>query len=236
MTRILRFEQLAKLAIWNNSQNAINKARAAKTIKARAARIAKVARAAKQQAPNPAPKVELFGTNLIEPLVGWKVWHLRDGRLWSQVYGSHVWQPMQPLHAKCCRGQFHCKQPPTAECTCGIYARNDFRQVVEFLNHGEACGAVLGWGRYVRGYDGWRAEYCYPARLLIARHSLGDLDKLKDYRVPIYVMEPMRLYDPREDGYEYWQDEADWSFGTTEISHAPQDKEGSGAAGRDPEN
>lgn len=168
----------------------------------------------------PRPIVEPFETNLMEPLVGWRAWHVKNGRLTSLFQGVEFWLPEKPFHARCVPKI--CAHCPTMNHTCGIYAKNNFGQVREFLAHGEACGIVLGWGRYVRGVDGWRSEFAYPARILIARDSLHDLEKLKDYHVPLYVMEPMRLYDPSEDGYEYWNNEEDWSFGTSAESHAQE--------------
>lgn len=174
----------------------------------------------------PQPKPDPFQVNLVQPLVGWKAWHIRKGRLHSQLRGG-LWVPGRPFQAVCRFAK--CLRTPGANCTCGIYATNDFQQVREFLNTGEACGVVLGWGRYIRAENGWRCEYAYPARILIARDSLHDLEKLKEYRVPLYVMEPLRLYDPKEDGYEYWKDEEDWSFGTSAEPSAAQDQD----AGRD---
>lgn len=166
----------------------------------------------------PRIKSEPFETNLMEPLVGWRVWKIAHGRLTSMYQHVEPWPPDEPYRAKCFERR--CVESPTRNHTCGLYAKNDFRQVREFLHDGEACGVVLGWGRYVRGVDGWRSEFAYPARILIARDSLRDLEKLKDYHVPLYVMEPMRLYDPAEDGYEYWQNEEDWNFGAGAESHA----------------
>jgi hypothetical protein len=167
----------------------------------------------------PQPIAEAFETNLMEPLVGWKAWHIRDGRLVSQLRDT-PWFPEEPFQATCPSAK--CVHSPTTHCSCGVYAKNNFGEVREFLGDGEACGVVLGWGRYVRGTDGWRSEFAYPARILIARDSLRDLDKLKEYRVPLYVMEPMRLYDPAEDGYEYWNNEENWDFRTSAESHAQE--------------
>lgn len=170
--------------------------------------------------PKPKAKPNPFETNLMEPLVGWKTWHIVDGRLCSQIYRRGSWPPGEPFEANC--GDRCCALSPALDCSCGIYARSEFKDVIEFLSEGEACGLVLGWGRYIRGAEGWRAQFAYPARILISRDSLRHMDKLKDYRVPLYVMEPMRIYDPLEDGYEYWDHEADWGFGANRESSAEE--------------
>jgi hypothetical protein len=207
-------------------------ARAAVALQAETKRmLARLDKVAKPKRPPRPPKLkpidEPFETNLMEPLVGWKTWLIRNGLLHSQLR-SGVWPPGKPFQAMC--KERKCVHPPTTTHTCGIYARDKFLGVREFLDAGEACGIVLGWGRYVRGVDGWRSEFAYPARILIARDSLGDLEKLKEYRVPLYVMEPMRLYDPAEDGYEYWDNEADWGFGANTKPNAQE------VAGRDEKN
>jgi hypothetical protein len=223
MKRIMRFIG-NKITPENLVYGSAQEARAAadlqaetKRMLARPAKIAKPKR--KSRPPKPRPIVEPFETNLVEPLVGWKGWNIRHGLLVSQLRNT-IWKPGEPFQAKCTERK--CGQCPTTEHTCGIYARSDFLGVREFLEDGEACGIVLGWGRYVRGEEGWRSEFAYPARILIARDSLRDLERLKEYRVPLYVMEPMRLYDPAEDGYEYWDNEADWGFGASAKSNAQE--------------
>ena len=202
-------------------------ARAAVALQAETKRmLARLDKVAKPKRPPRPPKLkpidEPFETNLMEPLVGWKVWKIVKGVLHSQLR-SGVWPPGKPFQAMCMERK--CVHPPTTTHTCGIYARSEFQGVREFLSEGEACGIVLGWGRYVRGMEGWRCEFAYPARILIARDSLADLEKLKEYRVPLYVMEPMRLYDPAEDGYECCQYEQCDQWDTMKLGETPSEEE-----------
>lgn len=138
--------------------------------------------------------------------------------------GSVRWLPDVPLMATCKNAFRKHKGPcPSARCACGIYAADTYNHITEFEGPEAVAGEVLGWGRYVRGEQGWRAQYVYPSRFLINRDSLHLLPTLMKYHVPIYCWEPKRIYDPREDGYEHWKNEEDWNFGTAAKPNAYED-------------
>lgn len=171
--------------------------------------------------PKQPPKEEPFETNLTEPLIGWRTWNLANGKLASLYHQERPWEPDVPFHATC--REEKCTESPTTFHTCGIYATDAYAGIRDYEGESEVIGMVLGWGRYVRGGDGWRAEYAYPAKFLIGREQIGLVDDLKKYHVPIYIWEPMRMYDPKEDGYEYWNHEENWNFGAGSESDASED-------------
>jgi hypothetical protein len=64
-------------------------------------------------------------------------------------------------------------------------------------------GEVYGWGRYIRGDEGWRSQYQYPKAFHLPVDAAPEmLEGLKKYHVPIYVEQPQLLYNPAEEGYE----------------------------------
>ena len=172
--------------------------------------------------PKPRPKAERFETNLTEALVGWKAWNVVGGFLQSTVFGHMIWKPDEPMVAKCAN-RAHKTIAPKQSCTCGIYAADTYNHITEFEGGNAVAGEVLGWGRYVRGEHGWRAQYVYPSRFLINRDSLHLLPSLMKYHVPIFCWEPKRIYDPREDGYQCDQGD-EWNFTTSRDETASEDE------------
>ncbi len=138
-----------------------------------------------------------FEVNMMECLVGWKSWSLTQGKslpILSPTYPVH-WPPGEALVANCHHG---CKETPNQNCACGIYAVDSRK---EALKYGEFMGEVYGWGRYVRGDKGWRAQKAYPKSFYLEPGQESLIDVLKVYRVPIFIRDPLRVYDPEEDGY-----------------------------------
>jgi hypothetical protein len=170
--------------------------------------------------PKPEMIEEPFETNLTEPLIGWRTWNFEDGSLRSLV-NEAVWVPDTPFHAIC--PQAACVHSPTQKHSCGIYARNSQEELGDYREDGKISGLVLGWGRYVRATDGWRSEFAYPVKFLLEQDQIEYLDDLKKYHVPIYILKPMRLYDPQEDGYEYWRNQEDWHFRASSEPYAEED-------------
>jgi len=164
----------------------------------------------------PAPEAD-FEVNMMEALVGWKGWNVRrvvkDGvdygqMLWTHSY-EHIWPVDNPLEAKCT--QCGCPQPvPRIGCTCGIYAADER---TEARKYGTIFGQIYGWGRYVRGSAGWRAQYCYPKMFLLREEQADLIEPLKAYHCKIYVETPTKMYDPVEDGYESQggNEDANWN-------------------------
>lgn len=120
----------------------------------------------------------------VVPLVGFREWTVahepsRPPRLLS-LFHPTSWPHDRPFTAMCLRPVTWPYRPvqqphhgvPDEDCQCGIYA---FRQPeFESLNGApgpKVRGVVMGWGRYVLGALGWRAQY---ARL-VALLDLADL-------------------------------------------------------------
>lgn len=185
------------------------------------ARTTVVKRPKRPKVAKPKPTI-VFEVNLTEALVGWKAWEVVDGFLTSTVRENVVWHPDQPLVAKC-ENRAHKGAAPHPHCGCGIYAADSYHNITEFEGPEAVAGEVLGWGRYIRGEFGWRAEYVYPSKLLINRDSMHLIPVLMKYHVPIYCWTPQRIYDPTEDGYGHWKNEENWDFRTAPGSHAEED-------------
>ena len=106
-----------------------------------------------------------------EPLVGWRLWHVRDGRLlsWSQ---DAEWPAGRRLEASCRRLlRRSCTDAPGAGHACGIYAVRTRDAAVRLLDDlpplaaPVAVGRVSLWGRVFENVGGWRAQYAYPYAL-----------------------------------------------------------------------
>lgn len=138
-----------------------------------------------------------FQVNMMEALVGWKGWTVSGRGYLASVYNT-AWFPEKAVEARCPDGK--CESSPAESCGCGIYAADS----VWGAQHGQnqILGQIYGWGRYIRGDQGWRAEWAYPKMFLIEKEQMQHLEMLKQYRVPIFVNQPLKLYGPEEDGYE----------------------------------
>lgn len=135
--------------------------------------------------------------NMMEPLVGWKGWNFRDvkGESFLVTNSDFVWNPNVQAEATCTKG---CSDdsPPGETCTCGIYAADDRNAAYQGIQ-----GEIYGWGRYIRGDAGWRAQYAYPKNFYISDSQMQYFEFLKTFHVPIFIMQPMRMYSPEDDGY-----------------------------------
>lgn len=158
---------------------------------------------------------EPMEVNLTETLNGFRSWVLVDGVLES-LYAHHKkrakWLPMEPHVASC--PDKRCVETPTSDHTCGIYATDKLEQVPKGNDNGEdtVVGLVHGWGRYVRGETGWRAQYAYPKEFRLRENQVDLIDVLKAYQVPIFIQQPLKIYDPEEEGYANGNDKENWNL------------------------
>jgi hypothetical protein len=167
-------------------------------------------------APKEATPEPEFEVNLAEALIGWKAWSVDKKGLWSVQQAGHRWPPDEAFTATCAErgpsvfdpaGELSgpgCTQPVNESHTCGVYAGSR-EEAEKYSGQDEenVIGEVYGWGRYVRGDFGWRAEHAYP-RCFHLKSGQGNLiEWLRAYHVPIYVEQKSELliYDPEEDGY-----------------------------------
>jgi hypothetical protein len=132
--------------------------------------------------------------DLVEPIVGWRVWRVdRRHRLCSALR-DEAWQPHRAFAAGCSSDH----AAPDPRCTCGIYAvrrPQDARLYLVGRNSPEAVHRVLGrvalWGRVVEYERGWRAERAYPSRLWVPECPVGFqvAAALGRYGVPVELIE-----------------------------------------------
>lgn len=141
-----------------------------------------------------------------------------------------VWVPGEENKALCYVGIRN--GPPAfgasvvrTDCTCGFYAVDQRKDVNP--THGPILGQVSGWGRYVRGETGWRAEKAYPKSFWLQAEQASEetMDVLKQFGVPIIVEVPQVLYNPQEEGWEdgNWEDEENGNSGATEVAGATEE-------------
>jgi len=185
--------------------------------------------------PERKPQIEQdeFELNLVEPLVGWRCWWLdeRGGMLRSMNETDYVWPRENRANAKCERWKH---TPPVEKCSCGFYALDSKRLLYDNFRldqDGLVCGTVYGWGRYVRSENGFRSQYAYPRCFYMASgtsHLIRTIRFLRQYRVPIFLEQPMQVYYPDSEGYSgYWEDETHGNLGAGEEP-GPAEEAGSG--------
>jgi len=172
------------------------------------------------------PDSEEFEVNMMEALVGWRQWKVHPVKKYLMSQFDHdgsitTWKPHKALAAKCHKEQH---AVPAEFCTCGIYAKDSMSE----LDYIGVYGEVYGWGRYVRGETGWRAQYAYPKSFYLTAEYARNvhpntIDILKSYHVPIVMEQPVLFYSPEEEGYEHRKDEENWNIRTRPKSPADED-------------
>jgi hypothetical protein len=133
------------------------------------------------------PDVDVRG-----PVIGFREWRLRRGRLWSV---SHRDDPLPPgdLKAVCLRsqavtaGEDHVVPAPSGVCSCGLYA---YHEVGSLDTYADVVGTVLAWGRIEVHADGFRSEWQRPIALAPAlfRSRVGHkamIQVARRYHVPL---------------------------------------------------
>jgi hypothetical protein len=106
----------------------------------------------------------------LNPLVGWRVWRVEDGRLLCSWAMAHVWVPGDNV-ARCLANGARCERSPGTHCNCGYWALNDpagcLRLASSRVEGGQAIlGLIRAWGEIaVHGTEGFRAEHAAVACL-----------------------------------------------------------------------
>jgi hypothetical protein len=138
----------------------------------------------------------------VVPLIGFREWTVaqeptRAPRLLS-LFHPTSWPHDRPFTAMCLRPvtwPYRPVQPaheavPDEECQCGIYAfrRPEFDSLNGAMGP-KVRGVVMGWGRYVLGALGWRAQYAQLVALLDVVEPGEDAEIVsmvaKRYEVPV---------------------------------------------------
>ena len=121
----------------------------------------------------------------IDPAVGWRVWDVvpLDGsyRLCSLAFWT-IWLPRRAATAACRRvlvdrswSRLPDHEAPGRECTCGIYATQTPRQVLDYAKQfrprsdtaHRVVGRVSLWGTVIECTGGWRASLAYPSTIFV---------------------------------------------------------------------
>jgi hypothetical protein len=122
-----------------------------------------------------------------DPVVGWRIWRVVDGRLHAVVWGT-PWEPRARFAARCEDRPSPFWQPdqrphehaaPARECECGVYAfesRGEAERLASEKVDDDviALGRVSLWGRVLEAERGYRGQYAYPYDLVV----LGGSDTL----------------------------------------------------------
>ena len=124
----------------------------------------------------------------IEPLRGFRVWHVRDGSELESLCGT-AWPPFEALEARGCTAspaatvwavRTECDGPPCDDTgqmhhgRCGIYAFSTRDALLRTIRQESfllrrwpvVVGEVWLWGRVAQHEYGYRAQYAYPARFI----------------------------------------------------------------------
>jgi hypothetical protein len=100
--------------------------------------------------------------DLLEPVVGFRRWLLREGRV-ASPRTREPWTP-EPLRARC---PVAGHAAPAPDCTCGIYAALRPAPRWDVDPWGFVAGAVVLWGRLEVHRSGVRGEYAQAVLLAI---------------------------------------------------------------------
>ncbi len=111
----------------------------------------------------------------IEPILGWRVWHVDPAGPWLRSWAQTAdWPAGERMEAGCrsrlgLRWRSRDHGAPNREHDCGIYAcreREDAERLIDHLDgRGRlptAIGRVSLWGRVFENTGGWRAQFAYP--------------------------------------------------------------------------
>ncbi len=142
----------------------------------------------------------------INPVIGWRMWRIANGAIWS-INVDHVRWPVRDILVARCWMRFQDKgetevgwtiiphAAPQHSCGCGIYAGvrellTEYVQagyVFQHTEHPVIFGEVSLWGVVVEHQRGWRAQIAYPRSFRVPDEWAEDkYSGLTEYGVPIY--------------------------------------------------
>lgn len=130
-----------------------------------------------------------------DPVIAWRYWQVTTGTvvLSSVTQKQWTWKPGQAFRAVCA---WTGHTAPADGCDCGVHGSKDLKSL---RDHGLCLapgtplvmGRVALWGKVVPDTRSWRAEYAYPAELLVVRESVAEdalsslIDGLAGYGVQV---------------------------------------------------
>ncbi|HXM54861.1 MAG TPA: hypothetical protein VOB72_05685 [Candidatus Dormibacteraeota bacterium] len=97
-----------------------------------------------------------------ELVLGWRLWHLREGGLESLAV-NYVWTPGENVAACLAHGRLGCPDPPGRGCSCGFWAVWSPGHCLTRASSAEppyqVMGLIAAWGTVaLHGTEGFRAE------------------------------------------------------------------------------
>ena len=115
----------------------------------------------------------------ITPVLGHRLWEVRQDRLWPLWFAWLPWVPQQVSRATCHQPQgpfasalagrpLPLHSAPDPSCSCGIYAAaaaDDLPSTWSGTKEVLVWGVVALWGRVVIAERGWRAQFAHPVSL-----------------------------------------------------------------------
>ena len=151
-----------------------------------------------------------------EPLVGFRQWASRRGKLYSGIFVAGRFVPNPALSmvapratpspwpmdtdrvAKCFAIRGH--EAPYRDCRCGYAAYYALPEEPDLPAADAVWGAVVAWGRIIECESGFRAQYARPVALLECENPL-DVRKGKrsalaaeEYGIPLLEREELIAY------------------------------------------
>jgi hypothetical protein len=139
----------------------------------------------------------------LEPIRGWRVWKVANGRLYSTVFGT-LWPERARLEARCGLGGRSSPgglrgvhDAPSRGCDCGIYALKSHADALYLAEQITkpvliAVGRVSLWGRIVETERGYRGQYGYIYDLSLLGGSEVEAYEIRNrYAVDVDVDAPL---------------------------------------------
>ena len=117
-----------------------------------------------------------------EPVVGWRLWKVRDDELCSWAV-EHGWQPGDNAAVCLADRPYRCPQAPGMSCRCGFWALYSpvgaMRLASATPTAGAAIGLIAGFGTVaVHGREGFRAEMARVTCLFTDEIALAPIDRI----------------------------------------------------------
>jgi hypothetical protein len=103
--------------------------------------------------------------DLVEPVIGYRQWCLRDAALWS-LYAEYRWGRGANA-AICTLGAGHPEPAPGHSCACGLYAWYRPCPRLGCATRELVAGAVAMWGDIELHAEGLRAQYAAVVALVL---------------------------------------------------------------------
>jgi len=130
--------------------------------------------------------------DLIHPVVGFRLWRLEEGALWSPYFRERWSRGRQTATCRATSGREHAGPSPAHTCTCGIYAwYRPCPRLASACNADLVGGAVVLWGLMELHATGMRAQYATVVALALPlshgakrRRILAVADALEVLTVP----------------------------------------------------